>query len=262
MKEDRELKIKELIKFLKLTVEQLKTEIPRLNKGCCGYLAYKIANLLIENEFYSFTFGTITPLWSKTGLKSFEHIWISIEIYDGDTKKHIELNKSQIKKETEYVKQFYMLPALEKAIREENKWAWGESFTNENKAKIDGKISLYMKEKKVHYARECKNAMEKVGENIYACNKLSDPDITFPFKTENSEEILNKWIVNKESGKQDIVASIDTVGVILMSSKKWISFVGLLERYTFLSGDPCGKTIKGKRIGCHSKINCEYFIKK
>ena len=76
MKEDRELKIKELIKFLKLTVEQLKTEIPRLNKGCCGYLAYKIANLLIENEFYSFTFGTITPLWSKTGLKSFEHIYL------------------------------------------------------------------------------------------------------------------------------------------------------------------------------------------
>jgi hypothetical protein len=253
-----------LIGFLFTAVKELKKEIPDLNQGCCGYLAFKIAELLISNNIYSFSFGTIFPLWSHTGLKAFSHIWVEIELSDGDTVNTIHLNKREGGRknvEIENVRQFYMMPALEKSLTKENSWAWGKSLTEENKSKIDKKLSLFMKEKTIHYAKDCKHAMEFVGENIRACGKLSGKDTIEPFTIENSNTMIERWIENKESRKQDVIAEVNIEGIVLMSTRKLISFVGLLERYTFLDKEPCGIIKKAKRIGCHSKVDCEHFIK-
>jgi hypothetical protein len=254
----------EVIRFLNAAIKKLKEDIPDLNKGCCGYLALKIGGLLISNKIYSFSFATILPLWSHSGLKAFSHIWIILELCDGDTIKIVQLNKGETKKkrtEIEVIKQFYLMPALENSLMKENSWAWGKSLTNENRLKIDKALSSFMKEKTIHYAKDCKNAMELVGENIRACAKLSGKDRVEPFTIQNVDLMKNKWVENKESGKQDVIAEITELGVILMSNKKLISFVGLLERYVFLSKSPCGVVIKAKRIGCHSKVDCEHFVK-
>ena len=255
---------REIAKFLKTAINELKKEIPELNRGCCGYLAYKIAELLISNHIFAFKFGTIMPLWSKTGLKAFEHVWIEIELYDGDVTHIIELNKRETNKkvEIEYIRQFYVMPALKESLKKEHSWAWGPSLNEENKSKIDEKLSMYMKEKTVHYARDCGQAGELIAENIRACSILSDKNIITPFTIEDKKELKNRWIVNKESTKQDMISDVDSVGIFLMSTRKWISFVGLLERYTFNDGTSCGKITKGKQIGCHSKVDCKHFIKK
>lgn len=250
----------ELIEFLIETTDQIKKEISDLNRGCCGYLAFKIAEILIQNGIFSFHFGTIQPLWSKTGLKSFKHIWIEIEIDDTDTVKVIELNRGNAKGQVEFVKQFYMMPALKEAISEENKWAWGPAFTNENKIKINEKLAEYMKTRTLYYAKDCDNAGIEIGEKIYACKILSDQPKTVPFSVKEAGFLVNKWIYNIESGKSDIIISANERGVILMSSKKEISYVGLLERYHIGSDkQKCGKLELGKQIGCHTKVDCPHF---
>lgn len=253
---------KELIIFLESAIIELKSIIKNLNSGCCGYLALKIAELLIENEIYSFQFGVIGPLWSRTGLKAFKHIWVELYIDDCDTLKIVELNKGKGKKDIELIKQFYMMPALRLAFEKENDWAWGPALTEENKSIIDNKIAEYMKSKTLHYAKNCKNAGEEIGQNIFACKMLSNPDKTIPFSIDDKDTILYKWIQNIESGKMDVIKEVKENGVILTSLKE-ISFVGLLERYYLgQQKEPCGKILRGKQIGCHTKIDCEYYKQK
>ena len=250
-----------LIKFLETILASITIEIKDLNKGCCGYLAYKIAEFLLENNYYSFQFGVTNPLWSKTGLKAVGHTWIEIYIDDADTVKIVEINKGGKKKNAEFVRHFYMMPALKESLSDENNWAWGPSLTKENKSIIDKKLAWYMKTKTLQYAKDCDKAGELIAENIYACKILSDVSIIVPFTKEDEELILYKWVTNIESGKMDVIKEVRENGVLLTSLKE-ISFVGLLERYHLgQQKNPCGKLKKGKQIGCHSKVDCEYYKK-
>ena len=118
------------------------------------------------------------------------------------------------------------------------------------------------KYKTIHYAKDCKNAKELIGDLIYYCPKISDPDKILPFSFKDTDKIILKWIKNKVTKQLEVIKETHENGIKLLNKDRIISYEELLETHQFMNEMPLGIVIPGKKIGCHSQLNCKYFVKK
>ena len=124
----------ELKKALIEAEKEIKERVPTINKGGCGFLAYFLAQELLEMNIFSFNFIVVQPLYSKIGFISCKHMWIDIVQSDGITPTVIEFNKAKGGKLTDlHIVDFYfMMDSLKKSLERKTFYGWNKEYKKSN----------------------------------------------------------------------------------------------------------------------------------